>query len=401
MPWQETCVVDERMRFIVEFSSGDYSMSELCNCYKISRRTGYKWLARYAQDGPCGLQDQSRAPHSHPHAVTEEVRSAILKIKSRFVFRGAHKIDWQLRREYPRWDHYPAKSTIGELLKNEGLIFKKRRVRKASPSILPLTNGLYSNDVWCVDFKGHFKTDDGCRCNPLTITDHTSRYLLCCRHVDKVVYDAVKRQFGRVFREYGLPLVIRSDNGLPFSSRGIAGISSLSAWWIRLGIHPERIAPGKPQQNGRHERMHATLKQHTASPPAANLIFQQKRFDEFIREYNYLRPHESLNMKIPSVIYTPSCRRLPSKLSDVEYASSFIVRKVAERGQVFISGRELFISECLCGQYIGLEKIEEHKSKLWYCNYELGTFDHKTWRIEQAKPTPLSAGVNPCTVDIT
>jgi putative transposase len=398
MPWLETHVMDERMKFVSELLEGNYSMAELCASYNISRKTGYKWLDRYNECGPAGLVDLSRAPHHHPHAVRHEVKSAVLEIKGRFnqCHWGARKIDWQLRKEHPDWQHYPAKSTIGLILKNEGLVVSRRRARRSSPTSMPLTNGLTPNDVWCADFKGHFATGDGKRCNPLTISDHSSRYLLCCRHVDTMGYDAVKRQFACVFREYGLPFVIRTDNGLPFSSRGIAGISSLNAWWIRLGIYPERIEPGNPQQNGRHERIHRTLKQDTAAPPAKSTALQQKRFDEFIEYYNNRRPHEALDMKTPSELYIPCERKFPARLPSIEYADGFIVRKVGARGEIYMGGRCLFVSECLCGEYIGIERIEEDKSRMWYCNYELGILDHKNWQIKQVKPHPLSAGVNPC-----
>jgi transposase InsO family protein len=396
MAWQETRVMELRMMFICDFLSGGYNMAELCEAYKISRKTGYKWLDRYNEGGPGGLVDRSRAPAVHPQAVSAEIKSVVLDIKGRFTHWGARKIDWQLRKEHPDWRHYPAKSTIGLMLRHEGLSVRRRRIRTASPTHVPLTNGLWPNDVWCADFKGHFATGDGNRCNPLTISDHATRYLLCCRHVDTTGYCAVKQQFARVFREYGLPVVMRTDNGLPFSSCGVAGISSLSAWWIRLGIYPERIEPGKPQQNGRHERMHRTLKQDTAMPAANTIRLQQKRFDEFTEYYNDKRPHEALDMKTPSQLYTCCDHKFPARLPIIEYADSLIVRKVATHGQVFMGGRALFVSECLCGEYIGFERIEEDKSRMWYCNYELGILDHKNWRIEQVKPHPLFAGVNPC-----
>lgn len=396
MAWLETHVMDERIRFISEVLEGDCSMTDLCEVYNISRRIGYKWLCRYMAKGAAGLHDLSRAPHHHPQAIDEKVRSAILSVKQRYPNWGPAKIDYKLRREHPKWSHYPAISTIGLLLKKEGLVRSRKRRRHASPTQPPLTSGMLPNDVWTVDFKGHFTTGDGQRCNPLTVNDHKSRYLLCCRHLDKMSYGGVKMQFERVFREFGLPLVIRSDNGTPFSSRGICGISRLSVWWMRLGIHPERIEPARPDQNGRHERMHLTLKQYTAAPPAATLRLQQKRFDVFVDEYNNERPHEAIGMQPPALLYVGSERKFPSRLPQVEYNSKMQVRKVALRGQIFIGGRELFLSECLIGEYVGLEQIDDDKSRLWYCNHELGEFDHKRWRIEPAKQYPLFAGVNPC-----
>jgi len=285
MPWTETCVMQERVKFIMDVLDGTYNMSELCSYYNISRKTGYKWLSRYQQGGIEALSDRSRAPHSHPNEISRQVKEAILAIKCRFPQWGAPKIRARLERERSSWDSYPAISTIGLFLSNQNLTCPRRKRRKATPTEFPLTSGRYANQVWCADFKGHFKTADGNRCNPLTISDHASRYLLCCRHVDRMSYGLVKMRFERIFREYGLPEVIRTDNGTPFSSRGLGGLSRLSYWWIRLGIHPERIEPGHPEQNGRHERIHKTLKDYTARPSATTLWGQQQRFNKFRKEY--------------------------------------------------------------------------------------------------------------------
>jgi len=395
MAWKETDVVDSRMMFISEIIKGDSSMAQLCDDFGISRKTGYKWLGRYKEYGPGGLEDHSRAPHHHIQAMSDETRSAILSIKNRFPYWGAVKIDHRLRRDYPGLGHYPCISTISLFLKQHGLVISRKRVLRATPTQSPLTRGKNANDVWCADFKGHFKTGDGKRCNPLTMSDDVSRYLLCCRHVEKTTHDLVKMQFARVFREFGLPLVIRTDNGHPFASHGLCGLSRLSVWWIRLGIHPERIEAGKPQQNGRHERIHLTLKTQTAEPAASSIELQQRRFDEFMQEYNYERPHESLKMKTPAEIYSGSSRRMPGKLGPVEYAYGFAVRKVGLRGEIFLGGKALFLSEALIGEYIGLEQIEENKSRLWFCDYMLGTLDHESRRVKPVKMYPLSSGVNP------
>ena len=302
MPWTETCVMEERVKFIMEVLEGTYCMTGLCNYYQISRKTGYKWLGRYQQGGTEALHNRSRKPHSHPHEISHQVKVSILAIKKRFPKWGAPKIRSRLERIYPIWSSYPAISTIGLFLHKQGLTHPRKRRRKATPTELPLTSGRYINHVWCADFKGHFKTGDGNRCNPLTISDHSSRYLLCCRHLDRMSYELTRMRFERVFREYGLPEVIRTDNGTPFSSRGLGGLSRLSYWWIRLGIHPERIEPGHPEQNGRHERMHKTLKDHTAKPPAKTLAQQQQRFNGFCVEYNEYRPHEALEMRTPSPV---------------------------------------------------------------------------------------------------
>jgi len=381
MPWNETRIMDARIKFVGELLEGIYSISELCRSYDISRKTGYKWLKRYQALGVDGLCDMNTTAHHHPNAVSDEVVEAILSLKRRFGHWGPAKIRVRMQSVYPHFVTYPAVSTIGEYLKRAGVVCSRKRRRRACPTIGPLTVGDNSNDVWCADFKGHFRTLDGSRCNPLTITDHTSRFLLCCRHLQRMSYKRVRMQFERTFREYGLPLVIRTDNGLPFSSRGLCGLSSLSYWWVRLGIYPERIAPGHPEQNGRHERMHKTLKKHTATPPAGSLTHQQKRFDTFIDEYNQHRPHESLNMNTPASWYNSSPRSYPSRLPEVYYSEHMKVCLVRDHGDVSYYGQRFFVSECLAGEYIGIEKIQEDMSKLWYCNYELGIVDHRNWKI--------------------
>jgi transposase InsO family protein len=397
MPWQETRVMDSRIMFIGEVLKDEYSMSELCEQFGISRKTGYKWLDRYTSGGPAGLGDISRAPLSHPQAIGDDMEEAILAVKRRFPHWGPVKIAHRLHKEHSGWERYPAVSTIGLLLKREGLVCTRRRHGHASPTIPPLTDGQNANDVWCADFKGHFPTGDGQKCYPLTITDHFTRYLLCCRHLDRMRYEPVRMQFERAFREYGLPCVIRTDNGAPFSSHGLGGLSKLSAWWIRLGVHPERIAPGKPCQNGRHERMHRTLKEHTACPPARDVHLQQKRFNEFIREYNQQRPHEAIGMQTPEAVYRRSWRKLPSRIPAVEYCKDMAVRKVETHGDIWYQTKRLFVTESLAGEYIGLEPIAEDKSRLWYCDYELGVLNHREWRIEQVYRHPLLAGASPCT----
>jgi transposase InsO family protein len=386
--------MEERVKFIMEVLDGTYCMSELCNYYGISRKSGYKWLERYRQGGLESLPDRSRAPHSHPHEMSAQLKESILKIKKRFPKWGAPKIRSRLERIHPQWPGYPAISTIGSFLQKHGLTCPRKRRRRATPTESPLTNGCHSNQVWCADFKGHFKTGDGNRCNPLTISDHLSRYLLCCHHLDRMSHDLSKMRFERVFRQYGLPDVIRTDNGTPFASRGIGGLSRLAYWWIRLGIHPERIKPGHPEQNGRHERMHKTLKDHTAKPPAKTLARQQRRFNAFCKEYNQQRPHEALDMKTPSDCYSSSQRQFPSRLPKIEYPEHIKGRRVYEHGNIYYLGKHLFVTESLADQYVGLEQIDEDVSLLWYCNYLLGEIDHEKWRIRPAKSRPFISGAS-------
>jgi len=394
MPWTETCVMDERVKFIMDILDDTYCMAELCSYYDISRKTGYKWIERYQQGGFEALQDRSRAPHSHPHEISRQVKESILAIKRRFPKWGAPKIRSRLQRIQPDWDSYPAISTIGLFLYKQGLTSRRKRRRKATPTELPLTSGRYSNQVWCADFKGHFRTGDGNRCNPLTISDHSSRYLLCCRHVERMSYEQVITRFEHTFRRHGLPEVIRTDNGAPFASRGLGGLSRLSYWWIRLGIHPERIEPGHPEQNGCHERIHKTLKDYTAKPPAGTIVQQQRRFDEFCVEYNEHRPHEALQMRTPSDCYSDSPREFPSRLPQVSYPDYMQVRRVRSHGDIQYLGRRLFTTESLGDEYVGVEQVDEDVSWLWYCGYLLGEIDHRNWQIRPAKSRPLMAGVN-------
>lgn len=393
MSWQETCVMEQRIGFIMDVLDGTYNMSELCQAYGVSRKTGYKWLDRYVRGGPEALKDLSRAPHSHPQEITAFVRQAILAVKKSFPRWGAPQIRARLEREHPDWDRYPAVSTIGLLLSRQGLTQPRRGRRRAAavPTELPLTSGRYANQVWCADYKGWFRTADGSRCNPLTITDQSSRCLLCCRHVPRMDYEGARRWFERTFRRYGLPEVIRTDNGTPFSSTGLGGLSRLSYWWIRLGIWPERIEPGHPEQNGRHERMHRTLKAYTASPPASTLTSQQTRFNDFQKEYNQERPHEALEMRTPWECYRPSPRPYPSRLGEITYPDHLRIRKVKQSGEIKLFNQVLYVSQSLAGQPVGIEPIDEDLSRLWYCSYELGRIDHRNWKIIPTKPTQ-----NPC-----
>jgi len=395
MTWKETCVMDEKIKFIADVLKQESYFRELCDEYGISRKTGYKWLNRYEEEGNKGLEDKSKAPLNSSNKIEDYVVEEIIKIKQKHLSWGPKKVRKKLISYNPDWEKYPAISTVGEYLKGAGLVIPKSRIRKAVPTQGILTKGFAPNEVWSTDFKGHFKTKDGCRCNPLTVSDDYSRYLLYCRHTNKMDYESVKRCFEILFREYGLPLVIRSDNGTPFSARSRYGLSKLSFWWIRLGIYPERIESGQPQQNGRHERMHKTLKAETANPPANSIIKQNERFRYFQEEYNEDRPHEALNMETPSSYYYKSGRRFISKLPKVEYNEIFIEkRKVQSSGHISYKAKEVFISEGLDGEYVGIEQIEEIKSNVWYCNYKLGILNHETGNIEPEIKKSFAASIN-------
>ena len=384
MPWKETHVYEERVRFVAEHARGEWTMRELCERYGISRKTGYKFLARYAAGGVEALGDQSTAPHKQGRRVVPEVEAEILKLKKRRRTWGAPKLrDWLIvNRGDQEW---PATSTIHEILRRHGFVRKRKRRYKAVPSEQPLAHAKKPNDVWCADFKGWFRTGDGRRCDPLTVTDAMSRYSLCCRGLERTGFAFVQPVLKRVFQEYGLPRRFRTDNGPPFSSRSFAGLSKLAIWLLHLDIWVERIDPGSPQQNGRHERFHLTLKQETASPPAGTLRGQQRRFNNFNYVYNEDRPHESLNGQAPASVYKASDRQYPRVLPQFEYpltTSEYVVRKVTPHGSIRFENKIYYITETLVGEHVGLEQITNRRWAIHLGPLEIGVLDtvtKKTW----------------------
>ncbi len=332
MPWRASSVMDERMRFVMEVERGEESVSELCRIYGVSRQTGYVWLRRYGEGGVEGLRDLRRRPLRHPNQTAERIEQAVLELRRAHMKWGPRKLKRVLERQQPR-QVWPAASTIGALVAREGLVVRRKRRRRVPPYSEPFAVADAANRVWCADFKGWFRSGDGERIDPLTISDAYSRYLLRCQAVEKSDTARVQAIFEAAFREYGMPEAIRSDNGAPFASRALCGLSRLSIWWMKLGIRPERIAAGHPEQNGRHERMHRTLKQETAMPPERDRRAQQRAFDRFRREYNELRPHEALAMQTPEQLYTPSLREFPARLPEVDYPAEMQVRKVRDGGE--------------------------------------------------------------------
>src|SRR5256885_8727586 len=315
MPWKASSVMDERTRFVLEHERGLYTMTALCEMYDIARETGYYWLRRYQGGGLEALRDQGRAPERHPNQTPEEIEKAVLKLRRIHMSWGPRKLKRVLEREVPR-GLWPAASTIGAMLAREGLVIRRKKRRRAPPYTRPFASADAPNRVWCADFKGWFHTQNGERIDPLTISDACSRYLLRCQQVEKTDSEQVRAIFEAAFRECGLPTAIRTDNGPPFASRAIAGLSRLSVWWMKLGIVPERIAAGHPEQNGRHERMHRTLKQETAQPPAANRRQQQRALQRFRQESNRPRPHQALRMQTPPTVHQPSPRQVPARVPE-------------------------------------------------------------------------------------
>ncbi len=389
MPWEETCVMDEKMRFIAACLEGEEKMAELCRCFGVSRKTGYKWLGRYEEKGPVGLADRSRAPSTHPNAIDEATEELLLGARAAHPTWGPLKLLAWLARRHPgrRW---PASSTVGDLLQRHGLVSSRRpRPRvAAAPSDLQTPDG--ANHLWCADFKGWFRTGDGRRCTPLTISDGHTRYLLRCQALGwRTGVALVQPIFEATFREYGLPLVIRTDNGPPFASLGIGGFSALSVWWIRLGITPERIAPGCPEQNGRHERMHRTLKAETTQPPARTRRAQQERLDRWRAEYNEERPHEALGQRPPADLYAPSPRPFPARLAEVVYPEEWRTRSVRGAGQMKWRGRDVRVGKAFVGQRVGLEPTGDGVWRVHFAHVALGVFDERDTRIRtEKKPAP-------------
>ncbi len=379
MPWQEVCTVDARMRLVAAVMAEQDSMAALCEEYGVSRKTGYKWLGRYLAEGPSGLLEGSHAPRVVPWAISRAQAEAIVGMRQAHPSWGPKKLRAKLMAlaGEQRW---PGLSTIGDLLRRQGLSQRRKRRRQATPAVGGLRPAVGANAVWCVDFKGWFRTGDGARCDPLTATDAFSRYLLACRAIPPD-HDGCRIQFERLFREYGLPQVIRSDNGAPFASLGAGGLSRLSVWWVKLGIMPERISPGQPQQNGRHERMHKTLKAETASPPAATLAAQQRRFDRFRVEFNHQRPHEALGQTVPAAHYSPSQRPYPVRLEDPAYPAEFDLRRVRSNGEIKWQGELVFIGQALVSELLGLCETQQGDAEVYFGPIRLGAIDRLSLQL--------------------
>lgn len=380
MPWKETCTMDERMRFLVSASEGERPLSVLCEEHGISRPTGYKWLHRYSTEGLEGLKDRSRAPLQHGLARSEELVEAVLALRERYPYWGPRKLKIKLGEVLPLSD-LPAASTIGEWLRKEGLTRTRKPRRRCSPSDKPFAEVRAANDVWAVDFKGWFRTGDGSRCDPLTVSDAYSRYLLRCQTVARPDHDHVRPVFEEMFCEFGLPQAIRSDNGPPFASIGAGGLSALAVWWTKLGIACERIEPGKPQQNGRHERMHRTLKAETAKPPAGTIAEQQKRFDRFCHIFNQERPHEALEQRTPASFYRASPRAYPCPLREPVYPDGVAVRRVRSTGEIKWAGELIFVSQVLAGEPVGVAETETGDWAVSFAHISLGFIDRKRPRL--------------------
>jgi putative transposase len=385
MPWRESCAMDERVSFIADHRSGWWTMSELCERYEISRKTGYKWLERYCSEGAAGLVDRSHAPHVHGRATAQNIVEAIVGLRQERPTWGPRKIIGKLDELQPDVE-WPSTSTAGEILKRAGLIRNRRVRRRAPPRIGELTTPRHTNHLWATDHKGWIRLQDGSRVEPLTVTDGFSRYLIGLAATRSKDYAATRPLFERAFREYGLPEVIRSDNGSPFASTGVTGLTSLSVWWIKLGIRHERIDPGQPQQNGSHERFHRTLLE-AMHPAVSNVVAQARRFAAFARDYNQERPHEALGQRTPASVYRCSPRSLPSRLPEPDYPSEMTVRQVRSTGQIKWKGNFIYISRALIGERIALEEIEGGDWQVRFFNVAIAILDRRNQKLRPYLPS--------------
>jgi putative transposase len=392
MPWTETCAVDERVRMIADLLRREEPNAAVFARYGVSAKTGYKWLRRYQREGAAGLIERSHAPHRHGLALPELTVHRLVALRERWPLWGPRKLRVKYQELYADAAP-PAASTIGDLLRREGLVKPRARRRRCPPYTQPFLAVTGPNDVWGLDFKGWFRTGDGRRCDPFTVSDAYSRYLLACQAV-RPEEAGVRPVLEAAFCDYGLPQAIRCDNGPPFASTGAGGLSALALWWIKLGIRPERIAPAKPQQNGRHERMHRTLNEATATPPAATLAEQQVRFDAFRREYNDERPHEACDQRPPGTRYAPSPRPYPCALQEPAYGADEAVRRVRSNGQIKWGGELIFVSEVLAGECVGVRETEDGEWRVRFGPVELGFIDGNTRRLNRRSLRPSSRPVD-------
>jgi putative transposase len=381
MPWQDLSPMNQRLQFITDHQRGLYDMTELCARNDVSRKTGYKWLARYAAEGARGLVERSHAPHVCPHRIVEALAELLVTTREAHPNWGPAKLVDYLRPRHRDVRTWPAISTVADLLKRHGLVTPRRRRRAiVHPGTVPIRTSA-PNDLWTADFKGQFRTRNGIYCYPLTIADQHTRYLLCVHGLLTTRGVGVRPLFERAFREHGLPLAIRTDNGVPFANTGLHGLTQLNVWWLRLGIQHQRIRPASPQENGAHERMHRTLKAETTRPPAQDLLRQQRAFNAFRREYNEERPHAALQGDPPAARYADSARPFPSTLPPLEYPGHFQVKRVTHAGTIRFKHKLLFLANALKEHHVGLEESADGVWSLYLGPVLLGKIDETTMKV--------------------
>jgi transposase InsO family protein len=392
MPWKVSSEMDERLRFIARLLEGE-TMTDLCVEFGISRKTGYKIYDRYKESGAEALNDRSRRPYRYANQLPPQVVAQIVGLKNDKPHWGARKIRELLLRRLPSEIKVPSRSTIHAVLDRSGLVKRMGRRRNKAHGTA-LSAGAHPNDLWCADFKGEFTLGNKRYCYPLTVTDHASRYLLMCEALESVREEGAFQAFEHLFRERGLPAAIRSDNGVPFASpNALFNLSKLAVWWLRLGISIERIKPGHPQQNGRHERMHRTLKEATTRPAAMNSLQQQAKFDAFITEYNTERPHEALGMKVPSELYQPSSR-IYQGIGELEYPFHDRDITVTSCGRICMHRKKINLSTVLAGQKLGIKEVDEGIWLVSFMHYDLGYIDLEQKTL-QPLDNPFGPGLSP------
>lgn len=384
MPWTEQSVMNSRVCFIASWLRAEEPMSHLCARYKISRKTGYKWLSRYQENGAAGLEALSSVRRTLTHAIEAEIATAIETLREARPTWGPRKLLVRLAADHPEVA-WPAPSTVGALLRRKGLSQPRaRRARDPRPTH-PIMEPTTANESWAADFKGWFRTGDGVRCEPFTVSDGYSRYLLACQAVPRTTTAEVRPILTDLFCRYGLPRALRTDNGSPFASRmGLGGLSQLSVWLLKLDIWPDRIAPGRPDQNGRHERMHRTLGEDAASPPAATIGAQQVRLDAWRKDYNANRPHEALGQRCPEALYTPSPRAFPAIIRDWEYPADHHVRRVGRDGYIKWRDARVYLSEALLGETIAIAQRDDGDWTIRFRNFDLAMLMEDTGVIRRS-----------------
>jgi len=381
MPWLETEPMSQRSQFIDDVRRAHLSITELCARYGIARQTAYKWLRRYDEEGRAGLADRSRAPHTCPHRTDDVVAELICEARGQHPDWGARTLlDW-LAPRHPEVATWPAVSTAADLLDRRGLVTRRRRRRAVHPPGAAALVTAAPNDLWTTDFKGQFHTGDGARCYPLTLADHRTRFLLRCTGLTSTRTAAARPVFEAAFREFGLPGAMHSDNGVPFATASLHGLSALSVWWLRLGIRVQRSRPGCPQDNGAHERMHRTLKRHAIRPARGSLAAQQRAFNAFRREYNTERPHQALGGTAPAAHYTGSPRPYVARLPPVTYPGHFLSKRVTTGGTIRFRDRLLFLAKPLIGEVVGLDEIDDGVWAIYFTTVLLATFDERDYRL--------------------
>ena len=389
MPWKERSVMDERVRFVARLLEGE-QMAVLCREFGISRKTGYKIFDRYKECGIEAISDRPRRPYRYGNQLPAQIEAAIVNLKKEKPHWGARKIHEKLLRLFEPEVKVPANSTIHAVLDRNGLVIRNRRSRTSKAHGTSLSLGQKPNELWCTDYKGECKLGNQNYCYPLTVTDHASRYLLLCEALESTKEGPTITAFERLFRERGLPVSIRSDNGVPFAApNGLFNLSKLSVWWLRLGISIERIKPGRPQQNGRHERMHLTLKKEATRPAAMNCLQQQATFDNFVQEFNNERPHEALDMKCPSEVYAPATR-IYRGLTEVSYPFHDTTMLVTNCGRLCFHRKKINISSALAGQPLGLKEVDDGIWLVSFMDYDLGYID-----LEEKSLQPLDNPFGP------